>query len=502
MGSFPQLDLGISWEANCHYQHGSRECCTKPEANILKMGGSVLTKYLVTLGLALSATATKPVPKQPNIVFVITDDQDLHMDTLEHMPYLQKHLVKEGTSFSNHFCTIALCCPSRVNLLTGKAPHNTNVTDVAPPWVKPPPLWFDKPEYPARHAHLFKDYKIPRTSNFNPKDPSGVGWVASMPRLNQTQIEYHDEYQRCRLRALQSVDEMIDSMVEKLAENDLLDNTYFIYTTDNGFHISQHRLPPGKTCGFDTDIRIPMIVRGPGVAKGATNDDVSSHTDMAPTFLALAGQEREGLDGVPISFTKTHGKPRKTEHAAVEFWGVGRTEGIYDPFYQNEFKLPDGNYGNNTYKGIRLVGNDYSLYYSVWCSNEKEYYDVSTDPGQIKNLAADPVLASKHKIRGRPYEQIVNRLDALMMVIKSCKGNECVEPWKSLHPEGNVSSLKDALHHRYDDFYEKQPKVSFSSCELGYIKEAEGPQVANVYKGRHPHDKREPEYGGHWSYWV
>lgn len=65
------------------------------------------------------------------------------------------------------------------------------------------------PAVAERHRHLFKDYQIPRTPNFNPETPSGVSWVARLPRLNETVIEYNDEYQRCRLRALQSVDEMV-----------------------------------------------------------------------------------------------------------------------------------------------------------------------------------------------------------------------------------------------------------------------------------------------------
>lgn len=78
----------------------------------------------------------QPIEKQPNIVFIITDDQDLHMNSLAYMPRLQKHLLNEGTFFQRHYCTIALCCPSRVNLWTGKAAHNTNVTDVNPPYGK------------------------------------------------------------------------------------------------------------------------------------------------------------------------------------------------------------------------------------------------------------------------------------------------------------------------------------------------------------------------------
>lgn len=68
--------------------------------------------------------------KKPNFIFIITDDQDAHLDSIAHQPAVQNHFVKEGTTFNKHFCTVTLCCPSRVSLLTGKAAHNTNVTEV------------------------------------------------------------------------------------------------------------------------------------------------------------------------------------------------------------------------------------------------------------------------------------------------------------------------------------------------------------------------------------
>lgn len=74
--------------------------------------------------------------KKPNIVFILTDDQDLHMDSLDYVPLIQKHLINQGTLYKRHFCTTALCCPSRVSLWTGKQAHNTNVTDVNPPYGK------------------------------------------------------------------------------------------------------------------------------------------------------------------------------------------------------------------------------------------------------------------------------------------------------------------------------------------------------------------------------
>jgi arylsulfatase A-like enzyme len=73
---------------------------------------------------------------RPNVVFVLTDDQDIHLDSLQYMPLVRKHLIELGTTFNKHYCTTAICCPSRVTLWTGKAAHNTNVTDVNPPYGK------------------------------------------------------------------------------------------------------------------------------------------------------------------------------------------------------------------------------------------------------------------------------------------------------------------------------------------------------------------------------
>ncbi|CAK7232387.1 hypothetical protein SBRCBS47491_008252 [Sporothrix bragantina] len=608
---------------------------------------------------ALASTVTAASSSRPNIILVLTDDQDVHMHSLDHMPLLQKHLMHEGTTFERHFCTIAVCCPSRATLLTGKAAHNTNVTDIVmpyggyPKWVSEGhndnylPIWLqalgydtyyvgklfnqhdvgnydetpakgwtqsdflldpytyqyenakfsrnggkpvsykgqyspdvttdkmlefldmalDKnddqpfflgvapiaphanmvidplelrpPVYAKRHAHLFKDYKIPRTENFNPDVPSGVSWVAQLPKLNDTVIEYNDEYQRCRLRALQSVDEMVEALVHRLDKAGALDNTYIFYTTDNGYHISQHRMNPGKECGFDTDIHIPLIVRGPGVDRGVKSHAVTAHTDLAPTFLNLASGASFGgddivlsdapdavphlkdLDGgvIPLHSADVVSASKKTEHVGIEFWGNAAGEGKYG--FSGDWGHINGSvngYVNNTYKGLRLIGEGYNLYYSVWCTNEHELYDVSRDPGQVRNLLSSSVLnrltASNDLLRiaGRPLTAVLDRLDALIMVIKSCKGDACRHPWEKLHPKPTrasadvptVTSLIDALDERFDAFYARQPKVRFDKCELGYMPSSEGPQHAVAY------GKGSMYYGGsssqarlgHWSDWV
>lgn len=566
---------------------------------------------------------------RPNIVFILTDDQDLHMQSLDYMPLVKKHLIDQGTFFKRHFCTIAICCPSRVSLWTGRAAHNTNVTDVNPPYGGYPkflsqgfneaylPVWLQEEGYstyytgkmfnshtiwnynsphlagwngsdflldpftysylrsvyqrnkeepvsyegqhsvdvltekalglldegassgqpfflglapvaphsnvdptvlgsgydvgpdtvapkftapiPAdRHKHLFEDVKVPRTENFNPDEPSGANWILNLPKRSQEVVDYDDHFYRSRLQALQGVDELVDRVVARLEELEILDNTYIIYTSDNGFHIGQHRLSPGKECGFEEDINVPLIVRGPKVPKGRVADIVTTHTDLAPTILDLIGgkiPEAAHFDGDAIPLT-SHGideaAESRHEHVNVEFWGLALAEGKIFPGHESRW-------GNNTYKALRIVSEKWNLYYSVWCTNEHELYDLKTDPGQLNNLLAPQAKslgASRSLLlNGHPLDKVAARLDSLLFVLKSCKEQTCIRPWHSLHPAGNVNSLDDALSPRFDDFYaEEQVKIEFNRCEFGYILDAEGPQFDTdglVYR-----------HGLPWSEWT
>ncbi|CAK7200863.1 hypothetical protein SEUCBS139899_003562 [Sporothrix eucalyptigena] len=553
--------------------------------------------------------------KQPNILFILTDDMDSHMEAMEHMPLLQKHLINEGTVFSRHYCTVALCCPSRVNIFTGRAAHNTNVTDVwapyggypkvvreginddyLPHWLQAagyntyyagkmwnqhsvenynaphvggfnesdflldpftyeywnatmtrngaPPVryegqyspdltadkaydflrealrhkdrpWFvahapiaphgnvhfpydesdetkqSKPGYAERHAHLFKDYKIPRGESFNPAEQGGVSWIANLPRLNDTVIAYNDEFQRSRLRALQSVDESTAALLQLLKDAGELDNTYIFYTTDNGYHISQHRMHPGKECGFETDVHIPMIVRGPGVPRGHVSEAVTSHTDIASTIMELAGRPLENTDGVPMPLSLEAEANARMEHVTIEYWGLAIPEGELG--WYGDANMTD-DYGssahaaiNNTYKGLRVIGDTYSLYYAVWCTNETELYNLMEDPFEVRNLldanGGHAAQANAFRIAGRSLDQVVSRLNALLVVLKTCARETCREPWRALHPQGDVATLEDSLAPHFDAFYAGQPNIYFTKCEIGYIAESEGPMYVNRFGG-------------------
>lgn len=108
---------------------------------------------------------------------------------------------------------------------------------------------------------------------------------------------------------------------------------------------------------------------------------------------------------------------------------------------------------------------------------------IQDDPYQTVNLAAQPAKHQNYKIANRQLPQILARLDALMMVLKSCQGDACRYPWRQLHPGGKVETLAEALNPRFDEFYRSQPKVSFSKCEKGYHISSEGPQEFHVYAG-------------------
>jgi len=331
-----------------------------------------------------------------------------------------------------------------------------------------------------------------------PRQPGTASYFSTLRPLNASEIEYNDAWYRARLQTLQSVDDLIDSIFNRLDQNpEVLENTYLIYTTDNGFHISQHRLPPGKSCGIEEDINIPFFIRGPGIAKGAVQNIPSSHTDIVPTLFHLAGiPPREDFDGEPIPVKgEMQGRGGKSEHVNIEFWGNYLVEG--NTFYGQSAWV------NNTYKTVRVVGEEYDLAYTVWCTNDHELYDmtvrlfffalfpslyfkglrnwvltnpIQTDPYQLTNLHSSTTTNATTCINSWPIHKLTARLDALLLTLKRCKGRVCTRPWEKLHPEGNVRNLKDAMQERYDVFYlEKQKKVSFDECALGQILEVEGP---------------------------
>lgn len=196
-----------------------------------------------------------------------------------------------------------------------------------------------------------------------------------------------DAYYRRRIQSLQAVDDLVESVVNKLDDYGMLENTFIFYTSDNGYHVGQHRMVPGKGCPYEEDINIPMMVRGPGVPKGQTVDFVTSHTDVAATLFDLAGIPlRKDFDGVPMPLTSSkmrgaQSDPRR-EHVSVEYWGTNLQEGDIGRVSAGGAAVI---HGNNTYKALRVIGDSYNLFYSVWCTNEHELYDMTVSSRHFRS---------------------------------------------------------------------------------------------------------------------
>ncbi|SCZ95918.1 BZ3500_MvSof-1268-A1-R1_Chr8-1g09882 [Microbotryum saponariae] len=328
-------------------------------------------------------------------------------------------------------------------------------------------ILFDVPQSAPRHAHLFKDVTLNYSrASHNPSSPSGASWVRRLKRLNQTQVEYIEEFYRQRLRALQAVNELVESVVHELDTLGKLDDTIIIYTSDNGFEANGgHRRNPGKTLPYEEDIRVPLVVRGPGVAKGLVDSkSVLSLADLGATIMHLAGAESDyEHDGSLVPLTQALRQVVEREgikqYHLAEYW----VEGIEEGKYGGKLRL------NQTYRAIRIVeGDSLDLSYAVWCTGEHEIYDLLTDPDQMHNFAEveSPSLELQH---------LRFRLDALLLVLKTCVGEVCKRPWKEIFPQGNVGSLKEALDEKFDQYFRQLPKVAYSRCELGYLRELEYP---------------------------
>ena len=77
------------------------------------------------------------------------------------------------------------------------------------------------------------------------------------------------------------------------------DNSFVMFLSDHGYHLGQFTLRPGKSQPYETDLRVPLAVRGPGVRRNVTRSElVVSTIDLAPTLVEMAGTSMPGsVDG-------------------------------------------------------------------------------------------------------------------------------------------------------------------------------------------------------------
>ena len=267
------------------------------------------------------------------------------------------------------------------------------------------------PYTPApRDADAFPGLRAPRTPAFDvAPDANAPKWLLAHRALSDADMARIDNDFRKRTQSVLSIDAMIGELQAAVAAIGEEKNTYFMFSSDNGYHMGEHRLMPGKMTAFDTDVHVPLIVTGPGVPAGVTIEEIVENIDLYSTFTELGGAVASGsIDGrslVPLLHGQKVADWRTV--ALVEHRGPNK-----DP---SDPDLPAARSGNpTTYDAIRALASLYVEY----ADGEKEYHDLVADPNELHNSFSS--LSSEEKTAlHATLEAVKNCHDA-----KSCRAAE------------------------------------------------------------------------------
>lgn len=271
-----------------------------------------------------------------------------------------------------------------VDVLAKKAVSTIESKTGRPFFLYIAPLVPHIPAVPApRHSDLFTEVKAPRTPSFNEVDVSDkITFVNRKKPLTEKELgDIDDLYQR-RLQTLQALDDLIERVVTALEDTGQLENTYIIYTSDNGYHMGEHRLRPSKNTPYEEDIRVPFVIRGPGIMPGTRLDALTLNIDLAPTFAAMAGvQPPDFVDGRSL-LPQLQGKTPPTWRSSFLLQKQKSTP--------SQAEEEDTSATPLSFLGLRTI----NYTYVEWNNGEKELYDLRKDPYQLQNIAsqADPTL--------------------------------------------------------------------------------------------------------------
>jgi len=270
------------------------------------------------------------------------------------------------------------------------------------------------PHGPATPAEWYKDlYKhiiAPRTKSFNVSSPDKHWIVATQPELTHKYVEEKiDAFYRNRFRSLRSVDDIVFEAYTAVKEAGQLDRTYFFYTSDHGFHMGQFRLGPCKRQPYDLDLRIPMMVAGPGIGAGIRINALAGIVDIAATFIDIANATQGDfpLDGHSLrplwiaAGEDTEAKGLQADdRAGIAAW---RQAWLVEYFATTGVvtKPPGSDHlkdnSNNSFIGLRIRNASADLAYFEFTDDVSDFkfeadpdfceaYDLDTDPDQLENI--------------------------------------------------------------------------------------------------------------------
>ncbi len=265
------------------------------------------------------------------------------------------------------------------------APHSGGPSDPDDPPGLPTPS-------PApRHMNLFAGERLPSDPSYNETDLSDKpSFIQTLPPINSTRAAAIDENYQQRLESLLAVDEAVVRLVDTLRAERELDNTLILFTSDNGFFHGEHRVQLGKVLVYEPSIRVPLIMRGPGVPEGAHRGQLVTNADLAPTILEAAGARP--------------GKPQdgRSLFSLLDDRGLEWGRDL----------LIEGAPGVNqpAFDAIRT----YRYVYVQHANGERELYDLERDPYQLTSLHNDPA-----------YADVQAELALRLGLLSVCAGRSC-----------------------------------------------------------------------------
>lgn len=280
-----------------------------------------------------------------------------------------------------------------------------------------------EPFSPAlRHIDKFKDIKAKRTPNFNVFTQKDKHWLVRRgpsPLPNKL-LPKLDEIYRRRWETLLAVDELVANVHSKLKMKNLLNDTYIIFTSDNGYHIGQFSMPIDKRQPYETDIRIPLLVSGPGIQRSQVTKPVSS-VDLFATILEIAGLEhpsdgtsflRKNLSNDRTVLIEYRGE--RSEHKQKTGCPSDKDLNLY--LCKQELACKCQDVANNTYSCIRRMSPNHDNIFCVFEDKEAyiEAYDLTCDNYEMNNIGY--TMKREHRYRFR------KRLKKMV----SCQNEECI----------------------------------------------------------------------------
>jgi N-acetylglucosamine-6-sulfatase len=221
-------------------------------------------------------------------------------------------------------------------------------------------------------ALLYTSEEIPFPTNFQKYTHDYPSfYYASVYKWPYDSLET-DTAKLLEFQAIAGVEDNTDTLSDWLESKNMLDNTFLLYTSDNGYIKGEHLLQ-GKGLAQDESIRLPLFIRYPKwfTPGSVVSDEIAVNIDIAPTLLDLAGiPDTFGMDGLSLHKLYTHDVSRKEF-----FYEFGGTGNLIPPF-----------------RSVRSLQYKYTYYYCN--SNTEEFFDLVNDPQENNNVIKEASYAT------------------------------------------------------------------------------------------------------------